>query len=242
MFIISELAEGIARGGLQTSLNTEYTVQASPKQVATYVDWYHVVAGKQDWGYICAKTAYSFAMYVQAKAIKAMASVTSTPGSENWGISGYQTNGLTDANWMTLARNVSLANGGSQVYALGTGLALTQVLPAESPVSQFRYGEDSDIIRRGWLPAYKGVPLIELKNALQPNTVNGIPEVVLPDDVIFFLPLGMYKPVKVVIEGNSITVEKDPLYQPDHAFQFVITAHIGCDVIIGSKFGSLVLN
>lgn len=242
MFIVNELAEGVARGGLQTSLNTEYTVQASPKQVATYVDWYHVVTGKQDWGYIVAKTAYSFAMYVQAKAVKAMASVIAPAGSAEWGISGYQTNGLTDMNWMTLARNVSLANGSASVYALGTGIALTNVLPSESPVSQFRYGEDSDIIRRGWLPSYKGVPLIELKNALMPNTVNGVPEVVLPDDVIFFLPMGLNKPVKVVVEGNSVTIEKDPLYQPDHCYAWVCTAHIGVDTICGTKFGSLLLN
>lgn len=241
MYIVNSIAEGVARGAVQTSLNTEYTVQASPKQVSTYVDWYHVVSGKQDWGYICAKTAYSFGTYIQAKAVKAMASVITPAGSAEWGISGYQANGLTDTNWMTLKRNVQLANGGSEVYALGTGLALAQVLPAESATSQFRYGEDSDIIKRGFLPAYKGVPLIELGNALVPNTINGTPEVVLPDDVIFFLPLGMYKPVKVVVEGNSVTIEKNPLYQVDHCYNFTITAHLGVDLVIGTKFGSLLL-
>ena len=241
MFVVSELAHGVARGGIRTSLNTEYTVQASPKQVGCYVDFYHVAAGKQDWGYICAKVAYSFAMYVQAKAVSSMASVTTTEAAI-WGISGYQANGLTDTNWMTLARNVKLANGGAEVYALGTGLALAQVLPAESATSQFRYGEDSDIIKRGFLPAYKGVPLIELGNALVPNTVNGTPEVVLPDDIIFFIPLGFYKPIKVVVEGNTITIEKDPLYQPDHQYQFVITANIGVSAVVGTKMGSLVLN
>lgn len=33
------MAEGIARGGVQTMLNTEYSVSASRKQVAVYVDW-----------------------------------------------------------------------------------------------------------------------------------------------------------------------------------------------------------
>lgn len=240
-FIVNDIATGVAQGGLRTALNTEYTVSASPKQVGCFVDWYHVVAGKQDWGFICAKTAYAFSTYVQAKAVQAMASVTSTTGANQWGIAGYQANGLTDSNWLTLARNVKLANGGSEVYALGTGLALVNVLPAESATSQFRYGEDSAIIKKGFLPAYKGVPLIELDNALVPNTVNGIPEVVLPDDIIFFLPLGGYKPVKVVVEGNSVTVEKDPLYQPDHQYAFVVTARIGVDCVVGTKFGSLTL-
>ena len=44
MFVVNDIAEGIARGGVQTSYNTEYTVQARPKQVSVYVDWYHVAS------------------------------------------------------------------------------------------------------------------------------------------------------------------------------------------------------
>lgn len=98
MFIVNELAEGVARGGVVTSYDTEYTVAASPKQIATYVDWYHVATGKQDWGYIVAKTALSFANYIQGKAIKAMASVIATAG--DWGMGGYITNGFSDNNWL----------------------------------------------------------------------------------------------------------------------------------------------
>lgn len=44
MWIVNDIAEGIARGGVQTSYNTEYTVQAHPKQVSVYVDWYAVAS------------------------------------------------------------------------------------------------------------------------------------------------------------------------------------------------------
>ena len=44
MFVVNDIAEGIARGGVQTMYNTEYTVQARPKQVSVYVDWYHVAS------------------------------------------------------------------------------------------------------------------------------------------------------------------------------------------------------
>ncbi len=39
MFIVSDAAMGVARGGVQTMYNTEYTVQASKKEVAAYVDF-----------------------------------------------------------------------------------------------------------------------------------------------------------------------------------------------------------
>lgn len=44
MFIVNDAAMGIARGGVLTDYNTEYTVQAHKKEVGAYVDWYHVAA------------------------------------------------------------------------------------------------------------------------------------------------------------------------------------------------------
>lgn len=42
MFIVNDAAMGIARGGVQTMYNTEYTVQAHKKEVACYVDWLNI--------------------------------------------------------------------------------------------------------------------------------------------------------------------------------------------------------
>lgn len=156
------------------------------------------------------------------------------------GIAGYMANGLTDENWLKVARLVKLANGGADVYALGTSIALASVLPDSA--KGFRYGEDSTIVRDGFLPDYKNVPMIELGNALVPNTINGEPEVVLPDDIIYMLPLGMNKPIKVVMEGNTVSVEKDPLFAADHTYGFTVDMRMGMDAIVGSKIGAITLN
>lgn len=197
MFIVSSLAEGIARGGVQTASNTEYTVTAKREQVALYVDWYHVASGKLDWGKLIAKIGASFAAYIQARLAKVMADVITNNGNvataNKDGIAGYIANGLTDENWLKTARNIKLANGGADVYALGTSIALASVMPDQA--QGFRYGEDSALVKTGFLPDYKNVPMIELGNALVPNTINGTPEVVLPDDIIYMLPLGMNKPM-----------------------------------------------
>ena len=134
---------------------------------------------------------------------------------------------------------VKLANGGADVYALGTSIALAAVLPDSA--KGFRFGEDSAIVKDGFLPDYKNVPMIELGNALVPNTINGEPEVVLPDDIIYFLPLGMNKPVKLLFEGNTVSVEKDAQFAADHCYGFTVDMRIGVDSIIGSKFGAIQL-
>ena len=220
-------------------MGTEYTVQARRKQIAIYVDWYHVAAGKQDWGYMGQKIGVSYAAYVQGMVVKAMAN--SITNAAEQGIAGYIASGMSDSNWVTTARNVQLANGNSAVYALGTKIALMEVLPEETATSGFRYGENSDIVKRGFLPSYKGVPLVELDNALVPNTINSTPQVVVPDDIIYMIPMGWNKPVHVVIEGNSVTVERNHLETADHTLTLALDVRIGADVVVGSKFGAIQL-
>lgn len=188
---------------------------------------------------MCQKVGASFAAFIQAKLAKVMASIIAN--GEQYGIGGYIANGLTDENWLTVARNVKLANGGAEVYALGTAIALADVLPAESATSGFRYGENSAIVKDGFLPSYKKVALVELGNALVPNTINGTPEVVLPDDIIYMIPMGMYKPVKVVFEGNTVSIEKDPMFTADHCYGFTVDIRMGVDAVVGSKFGAIQL-
>lgn len=247
MFIVSSNAMGIARGGVQTVYGTEYSVRAYKKEVAAYIDWYHVAAGKYDWGRFGVKLGLAYAAYIEGLVVRAMASSITTDGTNPsaiataQGISGYIANGFSDDNWVTLARNVELANGGSQVYALGTKISLAKVLPAETATSQFRYLEDSAIVKTGYLPAYKEVPMIELGNALVPNTVNGVPEVIVSDKVIYMIPMGGYKPVHVVFEGNTLTVEKNPLMTADHTYQMIINLMVGADVVVGSKYGAILL-
>ena len=143
---------------------------------------------------------------------------------------------------VTLSRNVKISNGGADVYGLGTKLALAAILPTESATSQFRYGENGEIVKTGFLPSYKGVPLVELGNALVPNTVNGTPQVVVPDDIIYMIPMGWYKPIKIVIEGDTMTLEEDFARKVDHTFCFTVTAHMGFNAVVGTKFGALQLN
>ena len=239
MFIVSSNAMGIARGGVQTVYGTEYSVRAYKKEVAAYIDWYHVAANKYDWGRFGVKLGLAYAAYIEGRVVKAMASSITSDGSsisdiaKNQCISGYIVNGFNDDSFVTLARNVELANGGSQVYALGTKIALSKILPKESANSGFRYGENSSIIKTGYLPSYKGVPMIELGNALVPNTINGKPEVIVSDKVIYMIPMGQFKPVKVVFEGNTLTVTKNPLEQADHTYNMIVNLMVGADVIVG---------
>jgi len=55
------------------------------------------------------------------------------------------------------------------------------------------------------------------------------------------VPMGGYKPVKVVLEGNTVTIEKNPREMADHTYCLLVNMRIGADVVVGSKFGAIVL-
>lgn len=241
LFIVNDGAEGIARGGSQIIANNEYTVTASRKEITTSVDWYHVASGKMDWGIFGTKIALSYANYLSASVIKALTSVVSNADERaKRGLAGYYAAGLSDTNWMTLAQNVSLANGGVPVYALGTKIGLVDVLPKAD--TGFRYGENDRLTTDGVLQRYKGVPLIEIDQAMNPYTINGTPASLVDDKFIYFIPMGADKPVKVVFEGNMVTVQQDPLNTTDETFGMTVTMRMGSEVIVGNKFGILQKN
>ena len=241
LFIVNDGAEGIARGGIQTIANNEYSVSASKKEITTGVDWYHVAAGKQDWGIFGVKIALSYANYLTASVIKKLTSVVSSAEERTKrGIAGYYAAGMSDANWLTLKRNVSLVNGGAPVYALGTEIGLTDVMPKAD--TGFRYGEKDQLVVEGILQRYKGVPLMVIDQAINPYSINGTPTALVDDKYIYFVALGGDKPVKVVFEGNMVTVQQDPLNTTDETFGMTVTMRLGSEVIVGNKFGILQKN
>ena len=238
LFIVQEGAEGIARGGIQTMYNTEYTVKASKKTITVGLDWYHMASGVLDWGNWGLKIARSFEAYINASVIKSLEKVIKTPDElKSHGIAGYVANGISDTNWLTVARNVRLANGDAPVYAMGTDLALAEVLPEAT--EGFRFGSTDDYVVKGHLPMYKSVPLIGIDNALVPNTINGTPKTTVADDYIYMIALGGYKPVHVVFEGDTVQVNEDGVNSTDNTYAMTIDVRIGVDVIVGSKFGAI---
>ncbi len=52
----------------------------------------------------------------------------------------------------------------------------------------------------------------------------------------------MNKPIKVVFEGQTVSVEKDAMFAADHAYGFIVDMRMGMDAVVGSKFRAIQLN
>lgn len=232
LFQVNEIAEGIRRATLQPIFNNEVTVNCGPIEIATSIDWYQVAAGNFDWGNFGFRAGRSFEGYIMLKAIAAFLSSAPTTGSP------YAVAGINNKQWTTLAERVSSANGGADVYALGTLAALGQVYPS---VAGLQYGLGEEISKEGKLDRYLGVRLVPIDNYLIPGTVNTVAALGVPQNLIIMVAADAYKPVKVVFEGSSVSVEWVPEQTTDKTYRISVQMRIGVAAIVGSVCGVITL-
>lgn len=232
LFQVNEIAEGILRGVLQPIFNDEVTVNASPIEIATSIDWYQVAAGNFDWGNFGFRAGRSFEGYILLKGMAAMASAAFNNGA-TWGQAGF-----SQTAWTTLAQQVSSANGGADVYALGTLTALSQVYPS---VTGLQYGLGKEIVDKGHLDRFLGVRLVPIDNFIIPGRVNTSGALGVPDNKIYMIAADQYKPLKVIMEGDSVAVEWIPTETTDKTYRVRVQMRIGLSAIIGSMFAEITL-
>ena len=231
LFKVNQKAEGVRKGVDQPMYDNEYTVNAHPIEISTHIDWYPFAAGVFDMGNFALKIARSFSAYIFLKAIKGMAAAETKFGA------AYAANGVTPTLWGTLKQRVRAANGGMNVIAIGTEVALSNVDRGGN--FQVEIGEEMNKV--GYLDQYLSTPLIALKNVLVPGTTNGSATLALSDKKIYFIPVAGDKPVKIVFEGNEVAVTYEPKETSDVRMGITVTMRVGIAAICGSKFGIITL-
>jgi hypothetical protein len=229
LFVVSDLAEGIRRGGLQKVYNDEFTVNPEPVHIGAFVDWYKLVCGMEDLGDFGARITRSFENYIYIKVVAQVASAVA-------GLPTGYTATFSTLNWANLAQIVSAANSGVRPIALGTVPALAKVLPETIGL---QYGLGQDWIKEGHLNRYVGVDLLPLMNVINPSTVNSNPTLILPDSTIYMISAPLTKPVKIVFEGQTVNVEEDPSTTPDKSYNMDISFRMGVKIVLGAKFGAI---
>ena len=237
LFKVNEIAEGVNRGVLQPIFDNEVTVNPSPIEIATAIDWYAVAAGVFDWGDFGLRAGRSFEAYIFLKVIAAMTSVTGDMIG-----AGYIANGYSPANWTNLVQKVSAANGGAPVYAIGSLGALAKVNTTGANGLGLQYFVGEDYLSKGYIDKFLGARMIPVDPALVPTTINSTADLAVPDNKIYMVAADAYRPVKIVFEGNSMTVERIPEETTDKRYGIRIQMRVGVSAIVGSKFGRIDLN
>ena len=231
LFKVNAKAEGVRKGVDQPMFDEEITLNAKPVTIDCAIDWYPFAAGVFDMGNFALKIARSFMAYIFLKAVKGM-----TQASTEYG-AAYNTNGVSVKLFGTLKERVMAANGGMPVVAIGTEIALSNCSLGGN--YQVEIGEEMNKV--GYLDQYLGVPLIGLRNVLVPGTTNTTAQLVLPDNIIYLVPVAGQKPVKILFEGDEVAVTFNPDMTSDKRYGMSVELRVGVSAIVGPKYGTITL-
>lgn len=230
LFKVNEKAEGVRKGVDQPMYDDEFTVHAKPLTIDAHIDWYPFMAQIFDMGNFALKIGRSYAAYIFLKAIKGMTEATNKFGA------AYATNGITPELFGTLRERVSAANGGMNVVAIGTAVALSNV-SLVGTYGEFGVEIGEEMNKIGYINTYLGVPMLALKNVLIPGTTNGDATLALKDDIIYMVPVAGDRPVKILFEGNEVTVSYNPDDSSDRRYGISVELRVGVSAICGAKYG-----
>ncbi len=229
LFKVNEKAEGVRKGVDQPMFDDEITVHAKPLTIDAHIDWYPFVSQVFDMGNFALKIGRSYAAYIFLKAIKGMTQATTEFGA------AYTVNGVTPAIFGELREKVSAANGGMNVVAIGTAVALSNITLQGN--FQVEIGEEMNKV--GYLDQYLGVPLIALKNVLVPGTTNSTATLALKDNIVYLVPVAGDKPVKILFEGNEVSVSYNPDQSSDKRYGISVELRVGVSAVCGAKYGTI---
>lgn len=239
IFYVTRIAEGIRDGSVQRLYNDELTVNPEPYDVKTTLDWYQVAAGVFDLGEFVYKVGVSFNAFISEMIISAITADIKA----NIGVSiPYFTNGFTTQKFTTLVDRLSAANGGAHIKAYGTLPALSAVIPsgaAGSTIANMQMELGEEWAKVGHVGKYMGVDLVRIPPILLPNTVNTSALFGIPSDTVFLFADGGYKPVKLVFEGQAVTIDIIPTESPDKECGLDISMRIGMTFVAASKYGAI---
>lgn len=234
-FYVTRQAEGIKEGTVQRLYNKEVTVNPEPFNIKVAVDWYQVAAGLFDFGEWVYRIGYSYNAYITMMIINAFtANITAGIGAS----SPYFTNGFTTAKFAKLADTLRAANGGANIRAYGALAALSAIIPTGAQ-SNMQMGIGEEWSKVGHLTDYMGTELVRIPQIMLPNTVNTTALLGIPNDTVYLMADGGYKPAKIVFEGQSVTTDITPAEAPDKEMGLNVTMRIGIGFMTTSKFGAI---
>lgn len=233
LFQVNAMGEGIHMGAAQRLYAEEKIVNPLPYEIRIDMDWYWMASGKMDFGNWAYRIAISFGAHINKFIYKTMVdNITNVPAA-------YKANGFSDANFLNVAQRVQAANAGSKSYVFGTKVALGSVVPSND-YFKFQLGEEWTKV--GYIGQYKGSPLMEMEQILVPGTVNTTATFGIDDTYLWFMPMGGYKPVKLVFEGTAFTTQDDSSKTADKTQRLIIQRRYGCGLVVGSRYGVITLS
>ena len=163
--------------------------------ITTEVDWYRVMAGKENNAEYAMKVVLSIESEIATDIMAAVKDSFSTLTAN------FKENAYSETAFKKLAARVGAANGGAKAVAIGTELGLGTILPTND---YLKMGLGETYAKVGYLPVFKNVPLIALAQKIDWSSADY--DFALDDSYIYMISPQTQKLVQVVFEGGSLAI------------------------------------
>lgn len=198
LFAISK----VGRGKRQTELKKQYRGQVvlnpEPRQIAVSVSLYRVLTNQESLANFLVKCVRSMETQITYDAYSAFK--TALDAVDNTVSTGLRVSGYSQAEFLRLSQTVSAWNNNARPLAIGTQEALGNILPADA---NYRYDLDnSEYVKLGYIRNFQNTDIMVLPQIADYATPFGLK---LANDRIWIVAPSVDKPIKVVIEGATLS-------------------------------------
>lgn len=201
IFVVSKAGRSKRTTELNKQFVGQVTVIPEPRQLTVFVSLMKVLAGKESLAEFVMKMVRSFETQLSYDVYDAFK--TALDAVDSTASTGLRVTGFTENEFIRLSQTVAAWNGGTRPLAVGTQLALANILPSNA---NYRYDLQSDYVRVGYLSNFKGTDIMVLPQVADWTTPFGLK---LTNDRIWIVSPSSDKVIKLVLEGSTLSYQDD---------------------------------
>lgn len=194
--------------------------------ITTEVDWYRVMAGKENNAEYAMKVVLSIESEIATDIMAAVKDSFSTLTAN------FKENAYSETAFKKLAARVGAANGGAKAVAIGTELGLGTILPTND---YLKMGLGETYAKVGYLPVFKNVPLIALAQKIDWNSADY--DLALDDSYIYMISPQTQKLVQVVFEGGTLSIADGQFANSNLTQKVSLHTRFVVGLITNAKYG-----
>jgi len=200
LFVVSKAGRGKRVSEINKQFKGQVVINPEQRELTVGVALYRVLAGKESLAEFVMKVARSMEAQLTLDAYNAFVVATAALST---GAAGLKVAGYTQTDFITLAQKVTAWNGGQKVIAVGTQLALGNIIPADA---NYRYEIDSDFVKLGYVRNFAGVDVMVMPQVADWTTPF---QTLISNSYLWFISPGAQKLLKVVLEGSTLSYNSD---------------------------------
>lgn len=194
--------------------------------ITTEVDWYRVMAGKENNAEYAMKVVLSIESEIATDIMAAVKDSFSTLTAN------FKENAYSETAFKKLAARVGAANGGAKAVAIGTELGLGTILPTND---YLKMGLGETYAKVGYLPVFKNVPLIALAQKIDWSSADY--DFALDDSYIYMISPQTQKLVQVVFEGGTLSIADGQFANSNLTQKVSLHTRYAVALITNAKYG-----